>query len=232
MRLSKPEALAMAAPATTPAAGPDSAVRAGSLPRGRGRHDAAVRLDDVELAGKALRLQLRFELADVGGHDRLQIGVDRRRRGALELADFGQHLVRSRDEVVGPDLAHGGHRATLVIGVGVGVDEGDGDARRALVQKIFRRGPDLGRIDRSPDAAVGQRTFVDLDAHVAVGDREEVAPQAPGAAAVAPAHFQYVAKAARGDDADLRPAAFEQGVGADGGAVHDRVDACRRRRAH
>ena len=31
MRLSKPEALAMAAPATTPAAGPDRAVRAGSF---------------------------------------------------------------------------------------------------------------------------------------------------------------------------------------------------------
>ena len=31
MRLSKPEALAMAAPATTPAAGPDKAVRTGSL---------------------------------------------------------------------------------------------------------------------------------------------------------------------------------------------------------
>ena len=72
-----------------------------------------------------------------------------------------------------------------------------------------------------PSASV--RSF-DLDAHVAVGDRDEIAPQAPGAAAVAAAHFQHVAKAARGDDADLRPAPLQQRVGADGGAVHDRVD--------
>jgi hypothetical protein len=52
---------------------------------------------------------------------------------------------------------------------------------------------------------------------------EEVAPQAPGAATIAPAHFEDVAKAARRDDADLRPAAFEQGVGADRGTVNDRV---------
>ena len=57
----------------------------------------------------------------------------------------------------------------------------------------------------------------------AIGD--EIAPQAPGAAAVAPAHLQHVAEAARGDDADLRAAPLQQRVGADGGAVHDRADA-------
>ena len=56
---------------------------------------------------------------------------------------------------------------------------------------------------RVADRAVGERALVDLEAQVAVGDRREVAPQAPGAAAVAPAHLQHVAEAARGDDADL-----------------------------
>src|SRR5262249_57909458 len=46
----------------------------------------------------------------------------------------------------------------------------------------------------------------------------------PGAAAVAPAHLQGVAKAARRDHADLRTAPLEQRVGADRGAVHDRAD--------
>ncbi len=54
--------------------------------------------------------------------------------------------------------------------------------------------------------------------------RREIAPQAPGAAAVAPAHFQHVAEATRGDDADLRPAPFQQRVGANGGAVDDGID--------
>ena len=42
-------------PAMTPAAGPDSAVRTGRRARGRGRHDAAVRLHDVELRRRSCR---------------------------------------------------------------------------------------------------------------------------------------------------------------------------------
>ena len=78
-----------------------------------------------------------FELADVGGDDRLQIGVERRGRGALELADFGQHLVRGGDEFVRPDRAQCGERAALVLGIGVGVDEGDGDACAPLSRSCF-----------------------------------------------------------------------------------------------
>ena len=66
-----------------------------------------------------------------------------------------------------------------------------------------------------------------LEPHVAIGDRDEIAPQAPGAAAVAAAHLQRVAKPARGDDADFRPAPFQQRVGADRGAMHDRLHARR-----
>ena len=89
---------------------------------------------------------------------------------------------------------------------------------------MLRRRSDLGVIDRKPYAAVGERALVDFDAHVAVGNRNEIAPQAPGAAAVPSAHFEHVAKAARGDDADRGAATLEQRVGADGGAMHDRVN--------
>ena len=53
------------------------------------------------------------------------------------------------------------------------------------------------RVDRRAHAAVGERALVDLDAQVAIGDRSEIAPQPPGPAAVAPAHLQHVAEAAR-----------------------------------
>ena len=96
---------------------------------------------------------------------------------------------------------------------------------RALVAAAcFAAARTSSAIDRRADRAVGERALVDLEPHVAIGDRHEIAPQAPGAAAVAAAHFQHVAKAARGDDADLRPAPLQQRVGADGGAVHDRAD--------
>ena len=84
------------------------------LPRGRGRHDPAVRLHDVELAREALLRERRSSLPMIGGDHRLQIGVDRRGRGAFELADFGQHLVRGGDELVRPDRRARRERAALV----------------------------------------------------------------------------------------------------------------------
>src|SRR4029079_10360167 len=49
-----------------------------------------------------------------------------------------------------------------------------------------------------------------------------IAPEAPGAAAVAAAHLQRVAKAFGGDDADLWAAPLQQRIGADGRAMHNR----------
>ena len=91
------------------------------------------------------------------------------------------------------------------------------------VDQLSRGVANFAFIDRGADRAVRERALGDLQPHVAVGDRDEVPPQAPGAAAIAAAHFEHVAKAARRDDADLRPAPLQQRVGADRGAVHDRA---------
>src|SRR5262249_41928052 len=74
----------------------------GQLARGRGGHDAAVRLYDMKLTGKVLRRQRGLELTDVGGDNRLQISVERGGRGSLKFANFRQYLVRGGDERVGP----------------------------------------------------------------------------------------------------------------------------------
>jgi hypothetical protein len=126
--------------------------------------------------------------------------------------------------LVRPDSARCLERPVLVVSIGIGVDEGDGERLRAARDEQLRRGCHLVGIDRSSDAAVGERALVDFDAHVAVGDRDEIAPQAPGPPAVAPAHLEHVTEAAGRDDADLRPAPFQERIGADRGAVHDRAD--------
>jgi hypothetical protein len=54
--------------------------------------------------------------------------------------------------------------------------------------------------------------------------RTEIAPQAPGVRAIPAPHFQHVAKAACGDQPDPAAVPLQQGVGADGGAVHDGID--------
>ena len=108
---------------------------------------------------------------------------------------------------------------------GVGVDEGDRDRRHAA----RAQGPpglrDLRRIDRQQDRAVGARALVHLDPEIAVHHRHEVAPEAPGAGPVTPAHLQHVAEAARGDQADAGTFPFQKRIGADRRAVHHRGEA-------
>ena len=130
--------------------------------------------------------------------------------------------MRGGDVIVRPDLANDAERAALVLGIRVGVDEDDRDRLRALRDELLRGRAHFVVIDGGADRAVRQRALAHFEPHVAVGDRREIAPQAPGAAPVAPAHLQHVAEAARRDDADLRPAPLQQRVGADGRAVHDR----------
>ena len=53
--------------------------------------------------------------------------------------------------------------------------------------------------------SVRKDALVDLEAHVAVGDGREIAPEAPGARPIAPAHFEHVTEAARRDHSDAAP---------------------------
>ena len=103
-------------------------------PCGRRRHHAAVRLHDVEITPEAARRQGSLELAEIRADDRLQIGVERRRRAALEFADLRQDLARGRDMLIGPDRPHGLGRAPLILRIGEGVDENDGDG----LARLFR----------------------------------------------------------------------------------------------
>ncbi len=123
--------------------------------------------------------------------------------------------------VVRPDGAGRSRRRPLVGGVGIGVDEDDGEGGGAGLDQALGGSRHLGRIDGLSHRAIGQRALGHLDAQVAVGDGGEVAPQAPGVGAVAAAHFQHVAEAGRGDDADARALALQQRIGADRGAMDD-----------
>ena len=103
----------------TPAAGPDSAVRTGN------RRAVAVDMTPPfdctmwNVPGKPPLVQRRLEPRQVAADHRLQSGIDRRRRGALELADLVQDLVRGGDVVVGPEACTAASAAALVGGIGV-----------------------------------------------------------------------------------------------------------------
>ena len=72
--------------------------------------------------------------------------------------------------------------------------------------------------------AIGQHTLVHFQSPSTGNYRRVAAAQAPGLRSVAAAHFQHIAKTACGDDAGAGDLAFQQGVGAHGGAVHDGGD--------
>ena len=97
------------------------------------RHHAAVRLDNVKRAGEFLLRQRAFKLADISAHAGLQIGVERRSRRPLELTYLRQHLMGGGKMLVRPGLRRGGQCAALVLGVGVGVDEDNGEGLRAAL---------------------------------------------------------------------------------------------------
>ncbi len=192
--------------------------------RHRGRHHAAVRLHDMETSFEAVARQRRAELFQVGADDRLQIGVDRRRRRSLELPDLRQDFRGDCDILIGPDGARGFRRGAFVGRIGVGVDEDDRQRLRALGAQAARGFLDGGEIDRLAQRAIRQSAFADLDAQVAIGDRREIAPEAPGARPVATPHLQNVAKAAGRDEANPAAFALQQGVRADRCAVNDRTE--------
>ena len=112
----------------------------------------------------------------------------------------------------------------LIHGVGVGVDEDDRERLRAFGEQRPRRFPHLPGIDVHAHGPVRQDPLVDLDAHVAIGDRRKIAPETPGARPIAAAHLQDVAKAAGRDHADPRALTLQQRVGAHRRAMHDRAE--------
>ena len=145
MTFSKPAALAIAAAAMTPAAGPDSAVRTGNLRAPSTDMTPPFDCTMWNSPAKSRSLERALQPVQIAADDRLQIGVERGRRGALEFADLRQDLVRGDDMIVGPDGARRRGGGALVGGIGVGVDEDDRQRLGALRRKLRARAPTFPR---------------------------------------------------------------------------------------
>ncbi len=175
----------------------------------------------MEAAFKTTLIERGFKAGEIARDDGLQGRVDRRRRGALELADLVQDHVRSGDVGVRPDLGDRCERCLLVRRVGVRVDEDDRDRFGAALQEAVRCRLHLFRIDGDAYGPIGERALGDLDTQITFRHRFERAPQAPRLAAITATHFEHVAESRRGDYADLGALAFEQRIRADRRAVND-----------
>ena len=101
------------------------------------------------------------------------------------------------------------------------MDEKHANGFAACVQQGLRLGTHLRQVHRRVDRAIGQHALIDFQAKLTRHHRREAAAQAPGLRAIASAHFQHIAKAARGEDARFGHLAFQQGIGPHRRAMHD-----------
>ena len=111
--------------------------------------------------------QVLLQPGQVAAHHRLQGGVERGRRAALELAISGSTSVAAVTWPLGQiSRTRATARASLTR-IGVGVDEEHADRLAAARQQLARRRLDLVQVDLGVDRAVGQHPLVDLQPQVA-----------------------------------------------------------------
>ena len=194
----------------------------GKAPRRGGGHDAAIGLHNVKPATKAFFSERAFQLAEITRDKRLQIGVERRGRGTLKLANFWQNFRGNRNMRIGPDAPHRCCRPLFIGRIGIGVDENNGAGFSTCGQQLPRGCLHRRDINRRVDAAVSQATFRHFQAQITVSYWLEITPKPPGVAAISAAHFKHIAKASGGDNAKLGTFSFQQRIGANRCAMHHR----------
>ncbi len=189
-----------------------------------GRHHAAARRDGENAVSVAGGAQLLLEPGEVAVHEGLQIGVEHRRREALELAVLGDDVGRAgHGQRRVPALRRVGHRP-LVRRVQVGVEEADRERLGAGAHRRVERALDARPIERHQDGAVGREPLDDLEAVLALDDRlraHEGGHEERGDIALGAADLDQVAEAGGRENGHARAVPLEDGVGADGRAVDE-----------
>ena len=232
MTRSRPQAAAVQAPPSTPAAGPDNRVSTG-----RSATMEAVATPPLEPMTRSAQPSPSSprpagETVDVVAHLRPHEGVHRRGGEALELAELRGHLGGSRDESAGMFLGDDPLGPRLVPGVDVGEEEAHrdgldalgpqgpgGPAHPLLVQRLQLLAPGRRQAaaDRLAVAPPHQRPRLPGDV---LHDRIVLRP-------LMAADMQNVPIAAIDDHAGPGAVVLQHGIGGDGGAVEHGVDAVR-----
>ena len=223
--LAKPSALA------DPRRGDDAADRTRfhhrHRPFGRDlrRHHAAVRAHDREIAAKPDVAEVLAQAFHIAADLRADIGVDHRRRHALELAIFAQDVVRQRQIGAGQRFAHHGADDALMVGIGVSVQQAHRDRLDAFGGERAAGLGDARLVERMVHLARAHDALVDLARQMPRHQRPvAMEEQIIGFRAVAAADDVDVAGAAGDDQSGLGALALDQRVDGDGRAVDQLVD--------
>ena len=167
-----------------------------------------------------------LEPFDVASEHRLGVGVHRRRGPALVLAHVPEDLGRARDVQVRELRAHELARRVLVDGIGVGVQEADGERLDAgRLDEVADRRPDALEVQGRDHPSVVTHPLRDLPAQAprnkGIGPRE---PKIEQVVALLEAHVEDVAEPRGDQHPGLRATPFDDRVGDQRRAVRDGFD--------
>ncbi len=186
-----------------------------------GARNAAAGFHEQQRRSNALLDEPLVEPLHVARDDRHHVHIEDGRHAALVLAEHGQHVARDGDRNLGEQLAHDLGRAPLVGGVGVAVQEDDGDGIEAIGGDALRRRPHRCLVERGDLGAVRPDPAGDLvnvaGEHRAfrLHPRKQVGPPRH----VLPADLQHVLETGRGQQAGAGALALEDQIGRHGRAV-------------
>ena len=189
------------------------------------RHHAAVRTHDREIAAKADAAEVLAQALYIAADFRPDVGVDHRRRHALELAIFAHDVVRQRQIRAGQRFAHHCADDALMVGIGVSVQQAHRDRFDAFGGERAAGFGDAGFVERMVHVARAHDALVDFAGQVPRHQRPvAMKEQIIGFRAVAAADDVDVAGAAGDDQSGLGALALDQRVDGDGRAVDQLVD--------
>ena len=157
---------------------------------------AAVRLHRHLGAGEAERVEAGLQRVEIALHDRLHVGVEHGRVGALVLAPLAGDFVGGGDAHARQALAQVGLARGLVRGRGVGVEELDGDGLHSLGPAHLDHRVQVFEMQRRTDPPLGVDALAHLEPEPArhEGDLLAVA-QIVEIGAVAACDLEHVAEA-------------------------------------
>ena len=182
--------------------------------------------DDVitnSLPAEAEVREPALEPFDVAGEHRLGVGVHRRRGPALVLAHVPEDLGRARHVQIRELRAHEFAGRVLVHGIGIGVQEADGERLDAgRFDEVADRRAGAFEVQGRDHLSVVTDPLRDLAAQVPRNERiGPCEPKVEQVVALLEAHVEDVAEPRGHQHAGLRAAPFDDRVGDEGRAVRD-----------
>ena len=211
---------------TAPPAGPESTLQA---PARAASAAGATPPDDLITSGSGRPRSARGlgEPPQVAAEQGRQVGVDDGGRAALVLAKLRQHLVRGRDVEARELGAQALGDRALVRGVEVGEQQADGHRLGVAGPREGRHPIQLSLRERL-DHALGAGALPGREAELVGHQRGRLRRAEPiEVGAVLASDLEQVGEALGGDQGRARAALLEQGIGAHGHAVGERLDLVR-----